>query len=388
MGGKATLSLAAALAGAACSGACHFADLDGPAGVQRARVLWDAGVPTLGPPALDDSTVYFSTRNHSLIAVRRATGQVKWQAYCCINGDWRSIEPSPVVGGNIVAYGDADLVAFSAAHGVRLWLFDKVDGTYANAGIVPAQTDGVRVYAGSYLGAAFGLDAATGRMLWRADLSPGYGNQVRVHAMRDGLVYVTLRHDGPFYQATVYALEAGSGAIRWQFDMGRSSYASDVILAQPVSSTALLLVTMVEEGGVVALDAASGVQRWHISHPIRPGPADIRMTVSGATLIATVTPTTAESFDQIVGYDLAAGTERWRTQSTQGSARFYYGALTSDAATAFVCFTNGVIGGYDVASGRLQSLQRPPSGQFSGAPVVSHDTLFIAGSEGAYAIAR
>src|SRR5262249_40187786 len=125
---------------------------------------------------------------------------------------------------------------------------------------------------------------------------------------------------------------------------------------------------------------------WVIDRPTEAGLSDRRMTVAGGTLIASASMPAPDDF--IAGYDLTTGRELWRTRTDQGSVSGYYGMVTSADNVAYACFTNGFIGAFDVTTGQRLWVRRPPSGMFYGAPVVSHDTLFLGGSEGAYAIAK
>ncbi|HVZ47559.1 MAG TPA: PQQ-binding-like beta-propeller repeat protein, partial [Gemmatimonadaceae bacterium] len=310
---------------------CETANLDGPA--VDARVLWNVGIPTLGPPAWDDSSIYFSSRLHSVVAVNRATGAVRWTGYCCTIGDWITTERSPARTGNVLVFGDDDLVGFDAHTGVRLWTFTRDNGELVRAGVNLFQADGGRVYTGSYLGAAFALDATTGAVLWRTNLESTGNPQVRIHAVRDGRVYLTVRYGGPFYSAAAYALDAGSGAVLWRYDMGRSSISHDVALTAPNATSQLLLVAL-DDGSIAALSAQTGEERWVIDRPSPTNPSERQLVVVGDRLVASAT-LTAQTGDYLAAYDLATGNERWRVESEQGSVWGYYNMMASDGAHVY-----------------------------------------------------
>lgn len=373
------------IAGLGWPAGCRISDVDGPVAV--AHVFWNNGIPTLGPPAWDDSSIYFATRAHSVVAVNRQTGLVRWTAHCCVTGDWVTTRRTPARTANVLVFGDDDLAGFDAVTGVQLWRFTDDNGQVVRAGVVPFSADGGRVYTGSYVGAAFAIDATSGSVLWRTDLVQDTSAQVRVHAARDTCVYLSVRFKiGTFYYAKVYALNAATGSVLWSYDVGASSLARDIVLTPVPASTQLLLVAR-DDGSVVALATSDGSERWTATHPVQPGPSDRRISVSGNTVIASATPTTA-GLDLLVAYDLSTGTELWRTASEQGSVEGYYNSLASDQEHMYAMFTNGVLGTYDLLSGQPISFRRAPSGIFYGAPAISHDTLFLAGSEGAFAIAR
>jgi outer membrane protein assembly factor BamB len=368
-----------------------LSDAPSPNEPRPAAVIWQASVRAMGPPAVDENSVYFSTRDHTLAAVNRATGAIRWIASSGISGD-PPARDTPVRAADVIVFGDEYLFGFEPGTGKLRWVFGKSGGLEPRVGIYPFKTDGTRIFAGSVIGAVFAIDAATGVQVWRTDLFPGSDNQVRVIAVRDGLVYVTVRYNGPFYVSKVVVLETTTGAVRWTYESGRSSLAGDVLLPPPNEPRQLFLVVL-DDGRIVALDARTGDLQWTIgSLAVSTGGDDRRMTVSGDVLVATSTrngASDANGFpDVIVGYDLATGDERWRVRSTQGSAMPNLGRVSSDAELAYIVFTNGVLGCYELLSGKVRALVRPPLGLFDGAPTISHDTLFVGGWDAGYAIRR
>ena len=145
-----------------------------------------------------------------------------------------------------------------------------------------------------------------------------------------------------------------------------------------------LVILALEGGRLVALDAMTGQPVWEVAGPVEAGSLR-HLGVRGGTLIAT---TTVPFPGYVAAYDVNTGSQRWSVASQNGSATLAPIAISFDDSTAFVAFTNGVIGAYGLASGQEMWFRRPPSGAFSGTAAISHDTLFIAGSEGAYAIAK
>lgn len=383
----ATPIFAGAIAGLACVAGCRAGDIDGATSAQVARVLWRASITALGPPALDDQSVYFATRDHTLVAVDRATGQTRWTAFSGISGD-PPARDTPVRAADVVVLGDEYLFGLELATGDRRWEFGNTGGAEPRVGIYPFQGDGTRVFAGSVVGAVFAVDAATGQQVWRADLlAGGTDNQVRVIAVRDGRVYATLRYAGPFYQARVYALDAATGSVLWSYDLGRSSLANDALLSPPATAPGSAFLAVLDDGSIVALDAVSGAQRWMIDRVAAGTLDDRRMTVSGNVLVATSTGGIAGG-DFIAGYDFTTGQQLWRVPSDQGSAMQNLGKVSSDTSLAYITFTNGVVGAYELLTGRRQWLRRPPVGLFVSAPLISRDTFFLGGWDAGYAIAR
>ncbi len=102
--------------------------------------------------------------------------------------------------------------------------------------------------------------------------------------------------------------------------------------------------------------------------------------------MATSTGGTVPPF--IAGYDFDTGRELWRVISDQGSAEANLNRVTSDSDLAYVPFYSGALGAYALTTGAQRWLRRPPVGLFVRAPLISHDTMFVAGWDAAYAISR
>ncbi len=108
-----------------------------------------------------------------------------------------------------------------------------------------------------------------------------------------------------------------------------------------------------------------------------------RLAATNGVLVATGT-----SPDAIFGFDLSTGMQRWRVLSGQGSASLDFGSVSADGNVAYVVFTSGRLGVYDLQTGNRNSLLIPPTGFFINAPVFAGDTLFLGGFEAAYAIRK
>jgi outer membrane protein assembly factor BamB len=364
-----------------------------PSQPRLATVIWHAPIRALGPPAFDDRSVYFSTRDHTIVAIDRASGQIRWTAVTDGRGSYVGTADSPVCAADVVVFGDEFLYAFDAASGTRRWVFGQGSMSHNEVGAFQFRTDGRRIYAGSAIGAAFGINASTGELVWRQDLLQGVAGQVRVVAVRDSAVYIVVRYGSV---AREVALNSETGVVLWSFESGPSMLQRDIVLT-PVGAALQLLLVARDDGSIVALDALTGGPRWTIASPIPPGAPtsidDRRMAAWVDGLIATTTmggaaTSPAGRSNEIIGYDLITGTERWRVASTQGSASLNFNQVITNADQGYINFTNGVLGIYDLETGGARGLLRAPTGLFTSAPVISHDTMFLGGWDAAYAIRR
>jgi outer membrane protein assembly factor BamB len=178
-----------------------------------------------------------------------------------------AVYSSPVMADGVIFVGsnDGKLYAVDAETGATKWTF-AARGRIASS---PAVSGGV-VYVESYDSQLYAIDAATGQKKWsfategekRFTAPHIHGMQPVAQSMPDpfdfflsspavwnGLVFFG-SGDGH-----VYAVDAGSGTLKWKFRTG------DVVHASPAIADGMLFI-----GGwdtyLYALDAATGAERW------------------------------------------------------------------------------------------------------------------------------
>ena len=193
----------------------------------------------------------------------------------------------------------------------------------------PAVANGT-VYVGSGDGHLYALQLATGDRRWRYDA----GSEVSSSpAVGGGLVYATAR-DG-----SIFAVDAATGTRRWRLTTrpdlplpwGHES--GDHFLSSP-AYVAGTIVVGAGDGGVYALDAATGKQKWRAQ-------TDGRVRASPAVANGRVY---AASYDgRVYCYDLTSGALRWRYDTEgvhlqSGSYGFDRRSIQSSPAIA-----NGVV---------------------------------------------
>src|SRR3954471_20762830 len=123
---------------------------------------------------------------------------------------------TPVVGGGRVYIQDlnSNVYALRLADGRRLWThrYDRASGgpnglAVAN-GLVVGNTDTT----------AFALDAATGRERWHRRLTTTANPMTIAPTVAGGRIYTSTTGQAPGGRGLLYALDAGTGAVRWRFD--------------------------------------------------------------------------------------------------------------------------------------------------------------------------
>lgn len=360
---------------AACGG-------DSPTQSSAGRVLWRVeGRGSESTPSEDSATVFFSTRDHELLALDKTSGAVRWR---------RSITRTSlfpygihtVVAGDIAVLGHLDVFGFERGSGNPAWTFSAPDGD--EAAITTLATDGATIFTASSANRVYAIDARTGSQQWLTRL-PDAGQTSPFHpAYHDGSVFVGIARYGFPTTTSLVSLDAATGAIRW---------VRDFVDADPNTFAASQgnavfhgphVITVAEGGRIYALDRATGELRWSAGrvHP-QPFYVDRRpLAVSGDVVVAASTTGT------IVGLSAETGAERWRR--TDPAAAISFADITADGPDVFVTGESGELFVIEAATGaiRWRSVAGAGQGRFASAPVADSDRLFIAGPTGFFALRR
>jgi polyvinyl alcohol dehydrogenase (cytochrome) len=219
----------------------------------------------------------------------------------------------------------------------QIWFFNAKDTVTAT----PAVVGGV-AYLGDWSGNFYAIDIKSGKTRWTYQAhvhGQVYAGQiVSSAAVADVKGVRTVYFGGG---KTLYALRADNGKLRWKHEVGRPGDDNDPseIESSPVLADGLVVFgTDVhnsgkgEPAGVIALDAATGKERWTtVTAPTEgegatgPGCADVwgSPTVDAATKLVfvgtgncTSSPDGYGRFaEAIVALDLANGQVRWTYQA-------------------------------------------------------------------------
>jgi len=204
--------------------AAHTGVYAGAAPRQFHHVKWKflTGSGVIGSPVILDSVIYFGSDDHNIYAVDASTGRQIWKTTT------RGPVPS-----------------------------------------TPAVVDGT-VYAGSYDGKFYALDAKSGGLKWkfstegerRFEAKGIHGGEPKTQTIPDPFdtfLSSPVVADGAVYfgsgDTNVYALDAGTGALRWKFKTG------DVVHASPAFANGVVFVGS-WDSYFYAIDAKSGKEKW------------------------------------------------------------------------------------------------------------------------------
>jgi outer membrane protein assembly factor BamB len=254
---------------------------------QHGGIYPDAGVPVLhgakwkfqtggavlSSPAISGGTVYFGSADHTFYALDKHAGALRWKFVT--KG---RISSSPAVAGGRVYFGsyDGNFYALDAANGALVWKFATegerrfsarhLHGAEPAAEVMPDPFDfflsspavvNGSVYVGSGDGNVYALDAGSGALRWKFHT----GNVVHASpAVADGTLFVGS------WDSYFYALDAASGKERWKFKTGEDANINNQV---GIQSSAVIADGLVyfgcRDSNLYALDATSGAKRWSFS---------------------------------------------------------------------------------------------------------------------------
>ena len=150
-------------------------------------------------PTVDGTVLYALGSDGDLMCLDAATGKVRWQK--SLRTDFGGLAPtwayaeSPLVDGDVLACvpggTDATIVALDKRTGEVIWKSAVPGGGMAGyASLVIDTTGGIKQYIAYMANGLVGVDAKTGKFLWRYDRTKGsQGMSIQTPVARGGLVY-------------------------------------------------------------------------------------------------------------------------------------------------------------------------------------------------------
>ena len=376
-------SLVGALAtagGLGCAGLAAILGVDGGSSASQ-RVIWRyPAAANLIAPAIDDSLAFFASMAHQVIALDRRTGSHRWASVQALSGFAPGEEL--LVVNDLVLFPDYDVYAFDRRTGALKWRFR--DSTTTGAGYFRLSTDSTRVYAGSASGYAYAIDASTGIRRWRTRIATDtFYTKVRNPVVNAGLVVVTYGRGPGVGTGGVAALDAVTGAVRWQRELppeGAGQPSGGMGSAVFYGS---LVIASSGDGRIYGLDRATGSIVWTTPRAPWMGPivGDIRHLVLCGDIVA------ASSTDQsITGLDAATGSLRWQVNPERGSI---LDEMTVSDSTLYVAFLTFQVASVNCRRGRVNWLTSASvDGEFWIFPAVGDSAIYVVGPSGFYALRR
>jgi outer membrane protein assembly factor BamB len=286
-------------------------------------------------------------------------------------------EPQAMFRGDAHHSGVTSAKGLPALHGVK-WKFHcsgSVSSPALSAGTLYLGCDDARLYA---------LEAATGAKKW--EFKTG-GRVASSPAVANGLVYV-LSYDGKFY-----AIDAKSGEARWSFSTeGERRFAAphlhggspetevvpdpfDFYLSSPVLAQGMVYFGSGDRH-IYALDAKSGTLKWKFA---------AGNVVHGTPAVADGTLYIGGFDSRLYALDAATGAEKWRFQAGLDDKIHNQEGFQSSPAVAnglvYVGCRDSKFYALDTASGKVAWSYDNKGSWVIGSPAVTKDAVYFATSD-------
>jgi outer membrane protein assembly factor BamB len=216
--------------------------------LSAAQTVPDAWDVFTSSPAIANGKVYFGSGDGGVYAVDARSGVLQWKFQTA-----DVVHASPAVAGNTVYIGswDGNFYAIDAETGQQRWVFragqDPAIHNQVGFQSSAAVVDGI-VYVGCRDAHVYALDARTGLRKWDYPTSKSWVNGTP--AVRDGIVYVGTSDSSRFM-----ALDARTGRLRFNFDARAFVFSSAALAGE-------LAYVGSHNGRLYAIDAGSGALAW------------------------------------------------------------------------------------------------------------------------------
>jgi eukaryotic-like serine/threonine-protein kinase len=296
----------------------------GPIGNPVTQWTFHAGGGVRSAVAVSGDLVLFSSDDGVLHAVALSDGVEQWS----FTGPRPLRSPLAINGRVYISDGQGFIHAFNLADGRLVWTSEAPVAGPSELGLLDDS-----LFVGTADGFVVSLQLSSGAERWRTKVSPA-GLAVHAPAAADGLL-VTATDD-----LEVTALDPENGEVRWSTTAGTEMIGTPIVAGGSVYIGAGLDQAT---GSMVALDAATGVERWRVDEPVSSP------TISGGTGYA------SSGTGAIMALNLVTGDELWRT-NLRGTIRapavagdvVYVAADDAQTIAALDAATGGVLWTYEV----------------------------------------
>lgn len=319
------------------------------------RWEFETGNAVLSSPTVVNNTVFVGSRDNTLYAIDRETGEQLWK-FQATNG----IDTGPAVVDGIVYFGsnDAELYAVDVEDGSKIWDF-KGGYSFPKSPVVKNGT----VFIGDGINTFYAIDATSGEEIWSYHIGSALTSPVVVNGR-------VIFGEISFSEPQLYALDSDDGSEIWTIDMeGR-------VTSSPTVSNGNVFVGT-EFGKLEARDLESGDLIWSYE-------------LSSEEPI-TATPTVADelvffagSNNYLIALNEQTGEMEWN--ATIETSEFMSSSPTVADDTVVIGSMDNNIYGFDIATGSEQ-WSFETDGVVQSSPIVSEGDVFVGNSqESIYAI--
>ncbi len=343
--------------------------------------LWHIAGQARSGAAADESTAYFVSTQHEVIAVDATTGDVRWRRF---TGEWGDLHwgETAVAAGSVVVVGDYNLVAFDRKTGSPRWRFIPSEGY--GPGIYMGAATATHVLSGSPAGRVYSVDLETGTLHWSAVISAEGKTTVFSPAIQGPIVAAGFSEFTPPGVGGVVMIAADSGRMLWKrpFPPPDEPTLSTHLGGGPVFDGDVVIAAS-GDGVIHAFDVATGEIKWSIPRVKPTGPSlispdrDFRaLTVTNGTLVS------GSATGIVIGYDLRTREEKWRFHDPSIWSTAF--RTSSAEGVAYIPYLSGMVVALDAGTGIELWRMGEWSTGFIWPPAFSGNRIIISGSGHGY----
>ena len=350
------------------------------------RLLWTTPLAGWGRPAVRDDSVYSLSRAHELVSLDKTTGAVRWRRPLPLaNGEYSRFPMGSVVEStaDAVVVGDYDVLAVDRPTGRLMWRFSPGDG-YAPGVYLGTVTED-SVYTGSPGGRLHAIDMSDGRSRWSLPLEESQQTTVYQPIVDRGIAFAGFSVFERPTQGGVVAVEARTGIERWRAyfrEQSAGAGARNTAWAGGPVTWNHLVVAAASTGSIYSFDRRNGSLVLSMASPQTADVAqDFRpMVVIGNSLVV------GSLTGLVVAYRLPSFQERWRYSPTEAGSVLF--GMTADGNSVLVPYAGGRLVRLDMEDGRVRWTAQHESGGFVWPPMVDGRRVFAVGETSVTAFRR
>lgn len=287
-------------------------------------------------PIISDKVIYFGAEDGNLYAVDIQTGAQKWKF-----NTGASIGSAPALNGDIVYVSGEKLYAVNKSTAKEIW---RKPYAFRGTGGSPALINGLTLL-GSLIDdshAFLALEARTGEVAWQYEIG-----RMAVYcspAINNGVVYFGRQG---FENSQFFAFDLKNGHEKWKFPIPGIQSGATVVAAPIVTNDAVYFKS--RNGKLYALDIVNGRERWSIQRGFSDNSAMVFR--NNMIYICGVSLEDPEVKGALYAINAINGSEIWKFNINEGS---FNQNLFSPIATEGIIYCAGgnAVFAIDMKAGR------------------------------------